>query len=315
MVFPKPPTPPAVVNLSAALDEALSLLKDSSYGRVPLSQPNDTPASLLQQCVELCAQHEAVIASEPIRTIHHFACTGGTLICKCIAAMPNTQLLSEVDPLSTMLQSKEPQFAPTDLITLMQQSTRGVEPELVIELFLKNLKVIHSESVRLGQRLILRDHAHGHFCLGAAIPDRPDFLQIVAVRFETLSLVTVRHPLDSFLSMEALGWLNFSPRTFDEYCKRYIAFINVYKEVPIIRYEDFVQTPNDIMNNICELLKIPFNDQFTDLFGVFSLTGDSGRKGNSIALRPRRPVSKELAAEVAASENYDILCNRLQYGA
>ena len=83
--------------------------------------------------MDLCAQHEAVVFSEPIRTIHHFACTGGTLISKCIATMPNTQMLSEVDPLSTMLQSKKPKFALTDIIILMQQSTRGIESGLIID--------------------------------------------------------------------------------------------------------------------------------------------------------------------------------------
>jgi hypothetical protein len=48
--------------------------------------------------------------------------------------------------------------------------------------------------------------------------------------------------------------------------------------MPIIRYEDFVHTPNEVMNNVCELLKIPFNDQFSDLFSAINLTGDSGRK-------------------------------------
>ena len=101
---------------------------------------------------------------------------------------------------------------------------------------------------------------------------------MIILRFDTLSLVTVRHPLDSFLALEANGWLHFDPKTFDEYCKRYIAFLHGYEKVPIIRYEDFVNFLNDIMNNVCELLKIPFNGQFIDLFSVISITVDSGRK-------------------------------------
>lgn len=316
MIVTKSSVPPAVGQLTAVLDEALTLLRESSYAGEPFANDkNDTPASLLDQCLDLCAQHEAVVASEPIRTIHHFACTGGTLISKCIATMPNTQMLSEVDPLSTMLQSKKPRFAPTDLITLMQQSTRGVESRLLLDLFLNNLKIIYSESIRLGQRLILRDHAHSHFCLGAGIPDRPNFRQIVTTKFDTLSLVTVRHPLDSFLALESMGWLNLSPRTFDEYCKRYIAFLHAYEGVPIIRYEDFVSTPNDTMNKVCEFLKIPFNDQFTNLFSVISLTGDSGRNGTIIESRSRRPVNQHLSEEVKVSVNYQALREILSYEA
>ena len=150
--------------LTADLDDALALLRESSYAREIFANLNDTPASLLDQCLDLCGQHEAVVSQEPIRTVHHFACTGGSLISKCIAAMPNTQLLSEVDPLSTLQQSKNRQFAPNNIITLMQQSTRGVNFDLIIDLFLNNLKTIYSDTVRIGQRLILRDHAHSHFC-------------------------------------------------------------------------------------------------------------------------------------------------------
>lgn len=231
MISSKLPVSAAIEKLTAALDEALALLKETSYARVSSSSANDNndnPASLLQQCVDICGQHEALVSSEPVRTIHHFACTGGSLICKCIATMPNTQLLSEVDPLST-IQSKVQKFAPTDIVTLMRQSTRGASSGLIIDLFLNNLKTIYLESVRLGQRLILRDHSHSHFCIGTDIPDRPSFRQMIAAHFETLSIVTVRHPIDSFLALEANKWLHFNPKTFDEYCKRYLAFLHAYE--------------------------------------------------------------------------------------
>lgn len=312
MISSKMPVSSAVEKLTAALDEALALLKETSYSRGSFSSANDNPASLLQQCVDMCVQHEAVVSSEPIRTIHHFACTGGSLICKCLATMPNTQLLSEVDPLST-IQSKSQKFAPTDIVTLMRQSTHGVSAGLIIDLFVNNLKTIYSETVRLGQRLVLRDHAHSHFCVGDEIPGRPNFRQMIAANFETLSLVTVRNPVDSFLALEANKWLHFSPKTFDEYCKRYLAFIHAYEGMPIIHYEDFVNNPNDIMNNVCELLKMPFNEHFADLFSVIKMTGDSGRKGNIIKSRSRRPVTKQLTEEINASEHFQILCEILQY--
>ena len=35
-----------------------------------------------------------------IHTVHHLACTGGTVISKCLAAMPKVALVSEVNPLN-----------------------------------------------------------------------------------------------------------------------------------------------------------------------------------------------------------------------
>jgi hypothetical protein len=309
----KPPIPKPIDQLIATLNDALDLLKEYSQGSQRVSIPNQNPASLLEQCRALCAQRQAV-TSEPVRLVHHFACTGGTLICKCIAAMPNVQLLSEVDPLSTILeQPGKPRFAASDMVTLMRQSTRGVRRDLIIELFLNNLELIYADTIKLGQRLILRDHAHSHFCFGSEIQERPSLSAIVSSRLAILSVVTVRHPLDSFLSLEANGWINFSPFSLDEYCKRYLAFLHTYEGVPLIKYEDFIDTPHKVMRKICCVLDIPYLDEFADLFGVFKLTGESGRSGDFIQYKPRRTVKKRLKRELDQSRNYRVLRAMLKY--
>jgi hypothetical protein len=228
--------------------------------------------------------------------------------------MPNVQLLSEVDPLSTVLeQPSKPRFAATDMVTLMRQSTRGARPELFIELFLNNLKIIHSETVSLGQRLVIRDHAHSHFCFAREIEARSSLREMVSSRFPIRSIVTVRHPLDSFLSLEANGWVNFYPATIDEYCKRYIAFLHAYEGVPVLKYESFIAAPDEVMGRICLLLEIPYSDQFIDLFSVFELTGESGRRSNFIEYRPRRPVNERLSKELDRAHHYQVLRAMLKY--
>ena len=36
----------------------------------------------------------------PIRVVHHWACSGGTIISRSLAQLPNVVLLSEVHPLA-----------------------------------------------------------------------------------------------------------------------------------------------------------------------------------------------------------------------
>lgn len=305
--------PHTAVQLAAELDAALGLFKDFSPVRQTVEGGVQAAATLLNQCMMLCAQKQS-IRPEPIRTLHHFACTGGTLISKCVAAMPNTQLLSEVDPLSTLHHRPEqPQFAPSDTVKLMRQSTRGVSDELIIELFCNNLKIIYKESVKIGQRLVLRDHAHSHFCNGADIPARLTLREMLVPQFPVLSLVTVRHPLDSYLSLKVNGFVHFSPPTFDEYCRRYLAFLQAYQDVPVVKFDAFVKSPRETMSNICSVLDIPYDDKFVDLFSVNKLTGDSGRSGGVIEQRTRRPVDDGLAAEISQSVNYGTLKGILKY--
>ena len=68
---------PAIAALAADLDDALHLLQeyhssDSAGPTVPEPLP-----SLLEQCESLSA---GFAPPEPIRSIHHLACAGGSLI-------------------------------------------------------------------------------------------------------------------------------------------------------------------------------------------------------------------------------------------
>ncbi len=301
--------------LTVELEEVLGLLEE--FQLLPNNQNlnviQNLPPNLLEQCILLCDEAEGR-QEEPIRTVHHFACTGGTLISKCIASMPNTQLLSEVDPLSCLGETDtNPQFAPSDIAKLMRQSTHGASPELISELFLNNLKIIHSKSANSGLRLILRDHAHSHYCVGDSVPSRATLRNLVASKFAALSVLTVRDPIDSYLSLQNNGWIHFTPSSFDEYCRRYLTFINDYDGVEIIRYEDFVVHPEKVMQDICRILKLPFNPSFQDVFSVHKITGDSGRSGGIIEARDRRPLDKNTLEEFETSAMYKKLCSVLGY--
>ncbi len=304
-----------VSKLTVELDEALRLLTESEHtvNAKKLSECQSLPSNLLDQCLALCKQHYAQ-KPEPIRTVHHFACTGGSLISKCIASMPNIQLLSEVDPLSTPANpSAKEKFTPTDMVALMRYSTRGTSAELIINLFLNNLETVYSSSLSSGLRLVLRDHAHSHYCKGVSIPERPNLLGIIGNRFPVLSVVTVRDPIDSYASLKGEKWLHFSPPTFDEYCARYAVFIRSYNGLPLVRFEDFVKNPSTEMKRICDILDLPFNPDFSELFSAHLVSGDSGRTGNTIGQRPRQSIDAELLHEMETSVKYQNIRSMLGY--
>ena len=74
--------------------EALALLAAS--GR---SEPeHDERAAIGQVKTREHRQQTRPQGKPLLRTIHHLACTGGTVISKCLAAMPDVALISEVNP-------------------------------------------------------------------------------------------------------------------------------------------------------------------------------------------------------------------------
>jgi hypothetical protein len=295
--------------LLKVVNDALRLLEhtvDLPSGEPVLAEPLP---GLYQQCLEL-NQSIQQRTPEPIRTVHHFACTGGTLMCKYLAATPNTRLLSEVDPLSPL---SKPYFSPTDLIKQYRHSIRPVQDSVLWDVFLAGLAKIYEQATYQGERLVLRDHTHSHFCTGAEIADRDTLRIVLAENFSVKSVVMVRHPLDSFLSLKVNNWVHFTPSTIEDYAQRYLAFLDAYEGVPIVKYEDFVTDTEGTLQILCDLLDLAYVPNLGLLTQIVVLTGDSGRGSSSVEARARREEPPEVTEARTSSEAFQTLCKRLGY--
>lgn len=300
--------------ISGEIEAALDLLKAYQASVPPLPITDSFP-SLLDQCEAMC---RSFTGPEPIRTLHHFACSGGTLIAKSIAALPGVVLLSEIDPLSEMhlpTNLRDPKFAPTDLFGALLQSRRQINKNVIAEGFREATQAIVAGLAPRGQSLVIRDHAHSHFCTQIDPSSRQSLHEILAEGCHpVLSLVSVRHPLDSFLSLHANGWLHFAPPTLATYSQRYVEFLDRHADLEIFKYEDFVEAPESTLAKICQSMALPFHASALELFPIIRLSGDSGRKGRQIAERPRREVPTEIGAQ-RSGHDYGSLCARLGYDA
>jgi hypothetical protein len=299
--------------LTGAIDNALILLDQYK----PRAIENYKKPRLLPSLLDRCRQEVAKVKkpqAEPIRTIHHFASTGGTVITKCLSAMPNVIVLSEVDPLSSLqLKSQNVRFAPSDVIRLLQYNQRELPDSLIVELFQTTVGKLRELLERRGERLLIRDHNHSYYCTEQFKSERINLLKMLSSVFDTRSLVTVRHPLDSYLSLVATNWVHFEPKSIDEYAWRYLKFLDDHINLPIFKYEDFVDDPESEIKKMAEHLGLPYVEDFLDYMDIFKLTGDSGRSGKKISLRERRAVPDELQEQLLISEMFKTLCKKLDY--
>jgi hypothetical protein len=302
----------ALDELVRTLDGARDLLRDYEPGSASRVSGDDD-GDLLQQCLDMCTATEQ--GQEPVRTLHHLACSGGTLLSKCIASMPGVQLLSEIDPLSPLAGGPKPatRFAPSDIALRLRQGTRAVKQEALVALFQAEIRTVHDAMCRVGQRLVIRDHAHSHFTYGPGVACRPTLREMIAAVSPVRSVVTVRNPFDSFTSLRRNGWIHFEPGDFGSYCDRYHAMLDAYADVPVVRYEDLLSDPQATMARLCQLLDVPFSRRFVTTFSAFEMTGDSGRSGAELAARPRAPESVELEAAWRANSSLRSLLDRLGY--
>lgn len=297
--------------LEVELENALDLLED--YRSNEDQEGSEQLPSLLDQCQKLYFELDAL---ETIRVIHSFACTGGTLFSKLIAALPNVMLLSELDPLSKIGVSRDgksqPRFSPTDIIYALNISLRQVDDAALVEIFRATIRSTVSELKHRGLSTVIREHAHSHFCTDRDPADRPGLRDMLLDDFDVRSVVTVRHPLDSFLSLRENDWCHFEPATLEEYSRRYIAFLDCNKDSLLLRYEDLIKHPETTLEQMCGHMSLPFTPLALDLMSTVFLTGDSGRTGDIIAARPRRDIPDDIETE-RASQAYIALCQRLEY--
>ena len=246
-----------------------------------------------------------------VRTIHHLACTGGTVISKCLAAMPHVALISEVNPLNRF----GSKFEPTNPLLLLERSYRKLTLEEIKEDFVSRMAQTVKICVNDGMDLVIRDHSHTDFCMGQQPAEITPICDFLADEYQLISVVTVRHPLDSYLGLIAQDWhKQFSPSSLEEYCRRYLAFLDRYQEVPMRRYEDFCVNPLAFMESVCALLDLDYSPEFLNCFGEIKLSGDSGRGSTTdISPRARRPISDDDQAEIEASNSFKELVSRLGY--
>lgn len=303
-----------LVLASYFLDQALDCLTPGIDSDSVANVKVDDVERALAQTLKLCDQGGQQL-NEPVRTLHHLSCTGGTLLTKCIASMANVLVLNEIDFASSLTyRKKNPAFSPTDMISLLRQGDENPDPAFIQDLFVNDISVLLERQVKIGRTLLLRDHSHSHFLVAHKNLDEPTLYETTKAHFDIKPLVSVRDPVDSYASMVAKKWHgHFSPSTFDEYCRRYLLFLDRHADIPIIKYEDFVAHPRDTMQIICEHLTLDYFPNFPDVFDSFTFSGDSGRKGALIEPRESREITPELQEEMAHSHSYQLVCERLGY--
>ncbi|MGY5449835.1 hypothetical protein ACVFI8_02620 [Agarivorans sp. MS3-6] len=289
------------------IDQALALVESAAGVDIPQlpqeanEQFVDTQ-SLLERCERVCKQHED--KKPTIRIIHHLACSGGTLISKCISAMPNVYLLSEVHPFTDLaIGTGQPKYAPSDIISLSKYAGIPKQKQLAAKLFKNAISEVYSHVESMGGVLVLRDHTHADFSTTDEIPEKSTIVSILEDDYNVVSVLTIRDPIDSYSSLVKNGWVHFKPQTFDEYCRRLCLLLEQYDKDRVFKYEKFVENPQQQMLMIAKMLELSFSDEFEDIFGMFKVTGDSGRSTDVISAR-QRLFHQDVKSESVSSEYF-----------
>ena len=95
-----------------------------------------------------------------VRTIHHFSCSGGSLISKCISCMDNVFLLSELHPNSFSRLTFNP-FDPIHQLLVKEKNLWTLEKK--IDEFTKRMTQAIDILAKNNFLPVLRDHTHSDY--------------------------------------------------------------------------------------------------------------------------------------------------------
>lgn len=250
-----------------------------------------------------------------LRTLHHLACSGGTLISRCLAALPDVLLLSELNPTNRHGAA----FNPSHPLAVVALQGGPLPQEVVQAEFQGQIEQVLGLCAARQADLVIRDHSHSDFCRGNGVAPVQPVRAWLAPRHPLLSVVTLRHPLDSWLGLVAAGWhTQFEPPTLLSYCARYQAFLEAYADLDWIHYEAFCRQPEAVFRQLCDRLCLPCDPSALKRSATIQLSGNSGRRSDRIEPRPRRPIPAAVQAELddpATARQLRRLCQRMGYGA
>ena len=271
-------------------------------------------------------------------TIHHVAGPGGSIVSKVISAATNSILISEINPFASIRNEKIPPFYdPTSLLWHLTYNSKEISNENKLRYFLFQLEISINHAQNLSKNLLIRDHTHSTFNFlqqDIYFNNKKSyslFMEPLKYFYEksnskkkfprAIPILSVRHPLDNFLSARRNNWLGKYcglDKVLDNYCKALVNLQNYMKDIEnaeIIRYEDLCidmeNTLTNIFNKIHAAFKIPSINDINNI----KVTGQSGRKSENIELRNRliSQIDQNLIDAINNSFYYKEYCKMNKY--
>lgn len=251
-----------------------------------------------------------------LRIISNLPRSGGTLIGRCLGCMDGVVLLSEIHPRGAAIDARfDPllQACHWHGLFTARELPRSSPP------FAEAIMMIAQRCTERGMRLVLRDWAYLDYMGVPYVSAPPGSSQLVAQLADHFGIrqhYLVRHPLELWMSLCG-GRIVKKYLKPEDYQQAYLAYARVAVAGGFMRYEDFLQHPEEEMSRLCRSLDLPCDEDFMDKWGDYrNITGDYRSIGEAQAvIRPYRPkeIPPPLLAFFRALPAYDEALRLLGY--
>lgn len=262
-----------------------------------------------------------------IRILHHMARSGGTILSRCLGSMRGVTLLSEVSPVpyraitpATMVMCA--QFHPIlqaykwhGLFSVEEAEMLSIQTSLD---YATLIQLVQRRCEERGETLLLRDWSHADFTTHPPFPEpsyQHSIVEALRDHFTISNTYSVRHPIDQWLSLRRLVVIQGNV-SLEKFLYGYRLFAEHCAAAEFVRYEDFVDSPETELQNVCRRLDLRYDPEFkVNWMNYSKVTGDlnQNRAETAIEKLPRREFEPDLLRQVEGNEDYRIALELLGY--
>ncbi len=256
---------------------------------------------------------------EPV-ILCHAACTGGSMIYRIVVSSFDLVGISEV---SHRFPFNEGALIPTDPERALLADSVIDEAEYE-RIFFDRILYSNEVCQKKEKLLMIREHTHSYFFSDSSNTPTLSLPSWIAQQYlerldkQTKCIITARDPIDSWLGLCA-SFPELALKGFQNYCTAYSVFIKsalknqCEQNVLLIKYEDLIENQLEQLQRISKFIDVPFSGKISNDWSCISSTGNSGRQGDKIRKRKRRPFGLKLIRDAESSESYRYLVENLGY--
>ena len=220
---------------------------------------------------------------QTLRLIHNLPKTGGTIISKCLGAQKNVALLSEIHPKGQEIRDKMNKNSLLGDPIYQAYKWNNLITDKEYKIFKNNNKnfeskvdLIIEKSLSSNKFLVIRDWGFIDFFGKPFIEPtyKNMLLEILEKKFKILNIFILRNPIETLIS--CYKNLPFFKDNYDLnfFLNSYRNFFLTASKDRIFKYEDFLNKPNDILKQMCEILKIEYSSEYKKNMKNIILTGN-----------------------------------------
>jgi hypothetical protein len=241
---------------------------------------------------------------------YSFARSGGTLINRCLASIPNNLVLSEVNPHGAVVP-----------LEIQANQWFGLIPDSQVSEFssltyIQKIRQLSEVAEQRGQQPIIRDWPTLNFLPGVyATGFSPSMVLEQAIylsygQIENNSIAVVRRSASVYESITRC-FVHLRSLTVDKFGLGYLEYARAIASLPCFKLEAFCKDPKKQLGLICSALKVHFCEDAVCDFSKFDrCTGDNklDSSSRSAALKAILPLKENTNSEAYLAAMSDTNC-------